>query len=99
MKDHQPHRDRVQKNLSSFATQPQTGGGAIEISYGFDSTERIITVGGGKGGVGKSIVSSNLAVAMAQNGSKVVLVDCDLGAANQHVLFGIDRPDSPGCSR
>jgi flagellar biosynthesis protein FlhG len=56
------------------------------------STKRIITIGGGKGGVGKSIVSSNLAVAMAQNGSRVVLVDCDLGAANQHVLFGIDRP-------
>jgi flagellar biosynthesis protein FlhG len=57
-----------------------------------NSTKRIITVGGGKGGVGKSIVSSNLAAAMAQNGSRVVLVDCDLGAANQHVLFGIDRP-------
>ncbi|HVR62728.1 MAG TPA: P-loop NTPase [Polyangia bacterium] len=53
---------------------------------------RIITIGGGKGGVGKSIISSNLAVAMAQNGHRVVLVDCDLGAANQHVLFGIDRP-------
>ena len=57
-----------------------------------NTTKRIITVGGGKGGVGKSIVSSNLAAAMAQNGSRVVLVDCDLGAANQHVLFGIDRP-------
>ncbi|HEX3694362.1 MAG TPA: P-loop NTPase [Polyangia bacterium] len=56
------------------------------------SATRIITIGGGKGGVGKSIVSSNLAVAMAQNGHRVVLVDCDLGAANQHVLFGIDRP-------
>ncbi|HET6279832.1 MAG TPA: P-loop NTPase [Polyangia bacterium] len=56
------------------------------------STARIITIGGGKGGVGKSIVSSNLAVAMAQSGQRVVLVDCDLGAANQHVLFGIDRP-------
>jgi len=59
-----------------------------------NATKRIITVGGGKGGVGKSIVSSNLAAALAQNGSKVVLVDCDLGAANQHVLFGIDRPNS-----
>ena len=56
------------------------------------TSKRIITVGGGKGGVGKSIVASNLAAAMAQNGSRVVLVDCDLGAANQHVLFGIDRP-------
>ena len=59
-----------------------------------NATKRIITVGGGKGGVGKSIVASNLAAALAQNGSKVVLVDCDLGAANQHVLFGIDRPNS-----
>jgi len=59
-----------------------------------NATKRIITVGGGKGGVGKSIVSSNLAAALAQNGSRVVLVDCDLGAANQHVLFGIDRPNS-----
>jgi flagellar biosynthesis protein FlhG len=60
-----------------------------------NSAARIITIGGGKGGVGKSIISSNLAVAMAQNGHRVVLVDCDLGAANQHVLFGIDRPQ-PG---
>ena len=60
-----------------------------------DTAKRVITVGGGKGGVGKSIVASNLALAIAQTGSRVVLVDCDLGAANQHVLFGIDRP-KPG---
>jgi flagellar biosynthesis protein FlhG len=60
-----------------------------------NSPKRFITVGGGKGGVGKSIVASNLALAIAQMGSRVVLVDCDLGAANQHVLFGIDRP-KPG---
>ncbi len=57
--------------------------------------KRIITVGGGKGGVGKSIVASNLSLAIAESGARVVLVDCDLGAANQHVLFGIDRP-KPG---
>jgi len=60
-----------------------------------NATKRIITIGGGKGGVGKSIVSSNLAAALALRGSRVVIVDCDLGAANQHVLFGIDRP-APG---
>jgi flagellar biosynthesis protein FlhG len=60
-----------------------------------DGAKRFITIGGGKGGVGKSLVASNLSLAMAQAGSRVVLVDCDLGAANQHVLFGIDRP-KPG---
>jgi len=53
---------------------------------------RIISVGGGKGGVGKSIVSCNMAVAMAQLGNRTVLADLDLGAANQHLLLGIDRP-------
>jgi flagellar biosynthesis protein FlhG len=54
--------------------------------------ERIISVGGGKGGVGKSVVAANLAVAMAAEGHRVVLVDADLGAPNQHTLFGLTRP-------
>lgn len=54
--------------------------------------ERIISVGGGKGGVGKSVIASNLAVAMAAEGHHVVLVDGDLGAPNLHTLFGVQRP-------
>jgi flagellar biosynthesis protein FlhG len=53
---------------------------------------QVISIGGGKGGVGKSIVASNLAVAIAQLGKHVVLVDLDLGAANQHLLLGVARP-------
>lgn len=56
------------------------------------SAPRIVSVGGGKGGVGKSVIAANIAVAMAQVGAKVIVVDADLGAANQHTLFGIDRP-------
>jgi len=56
---------------------------------------RVVSVGGGKGGVGKSVVAANLAVAMAQDGARVTLVDADLGAANLHTLFGIARP-GPG---
>ena len=53
-----------------------------------------IAVGGGKGGVGKSVVTANLATALAQEGKKVVLVDTDLGAANMHILFDVMRPVS-----
>lgn len=56
---------------------------------------RLIAVGGGKGGVGKSVIAANLAVAMADAGVRAVLVDADLGAANQHTLFGIISP-GPG---
>ncbi|MCA9674406.1 MAG: P-loop NTPase, partial [Myxococcales bacterium] len=54
---------------------------------------RLIAVGGGKGGVGKSVVSSNLAIAIAALGAKVTVIDLDLGAANLHTLFGIARPE------
>lgn len=53
---------------------------------------RIISVGGGKGGVGKSIIATNLAVAFAQLGRSVIVVDADLGSPNQHTLFAVDHP-------
>lgn len=52
----------------------------------------IIAIGGGKGGVGKSMVSANLAIAYAQAGLKVVLADLDLGGANVHTIFGMRDP-------
>lgn len=52
------------------------------------SSPRIWAIGGGKGGVGKSVVASGLAVSFARCGRRVVLVDADLGAANLHTLFG-----------
>jgi flagellar biosynthesis protein FlhG len=53
---------------------------------------RIITVGGGKGGVGKSIIALNLAASLACDGYRVVVADMDLGAANQHLLLGLLNP-------
>ena len=52
----------------------------------------ICAVGGGKGGVGKSLVSINTACALALEGYEVVLVDADLAGANVHTLFGIKHP-------
>jgi len=56
---------------------------------------RIIAVGGGKGGVGKSVLSIVLASASAARGSRVVLVDLDLGSANLHTYLGL-HGDMPG---
>ncbi len=50
---------------------------------------RIITVASGKGGVGKTNFSTNLAIAYAQLGKRVVLMDADLGLANVNVILGI----------
>jgi flagellar biosynthesis protein FlhG len=53
---------------------------------------RIIAVGGGKGGVGKSLVAANLGIELAGRGCRVVLVDCDLGGANLHTSLGLLPP-------
>src|SRR5205823_10349069 len=53
---------------------------------------RVIAVGGGKGGIGKSLVSANLGIALAQKGKRVVLVDADLGGANLHTCLGVAQP-------
>ena len=55
-------------------------------------TPLTVSIGGGKGGVGKSVVASNLGIAMARLGFRVVLVDADLGSANLHTLFSVERP-------
>ena len=56
------------------------------------SSRHIIAVGGGKGGIGKSVVCTNLAVGLALRGKKVVLVDTDFGSSNLHALLGIKNP-------
>ncbi len=50
---------------------------------------RIITVASGKGGVGKSNISVNIAISYARLGKKVLLMDADLGLANVNILLGV----------
>ncbi|MFP4373983.1 MAG: P-loop NTPase [Spirochaetaceae bacterium] len=49
----------------------------------------IIPIASGKGGVGKSILAANLAIALAQNGRKTVVADLDLGGSNLHIILGM----------
>ena len=58
---------------------------------------KIIAVGGGKGGIGKTVISANLGVSLAWQKKKVVLVDADLGGANLHTCFGVNA-DAPTLS-
>lgn len=52
-------------------------------------SKNAIAIVGPKGGVGKSTISANLAIAIAEKGKKVTAVDLDLGGANLHILLGI----------
>ena len=52
----------------------------------------IISIGGGKGGIGKSVLSTNLAAGMALSGRDVILIDTDYGASNLHAMLGIGHP-------
>ena len=57
------------------------------------NARRVIAVGGGKGGVGKSLVATSLAVYIAQLGKRVILVDADPTGANLHLGLGVERPN------
>ena len=52
---------------------------------------RIITVTSGKGGVGKSSISVNLAIALAHQNLKVCLIDGDFGLKNLDVMMGLEN--------
>jgi len=71
---------------------PEPQAGPAQIS----GVDRILAVASGKGGVGKSTVSSNLAVALAKQGRRVGLLDADIYGPSQPRMMGINkRPGSP----
>jgi ATP-binding protein involved in chromosome partitioning len=79
---------------------PELGAGKKKpsqpASKKIEGVERIIAIASGKGGVGKSTVSANLAVAMAAQGLRVGLLDADVYGPSQPRMLGISgRPSSP----
>lgn len=53
---------------------------------------RVVAIGGGKGGVGKSLVAANVGIFLATLGKRVILVDAAFGAPNLHLFAGVPRP-------
>lgn len=58
------------------------------------SRPQIWAIGGGKGGVGKSLVTANIAICLALMGHKVAAIDLDLGGANLHTCLGVPIPEN-----
>lgn len=60
------------------------------------STARVVCIASGKGGTGKSVIASNLALLRARRGERVLLIDFDAGLANAHLLLGLAPPYDVG---
>lgn len=63
-----------------------------QIDNGSSCSPQVWAVGGGKGGIGKSVLSILIAMALAEKGEETVVIDGDLGGANLHTFMGIRTP-------
>lgn len=73
---------------------------AIDVDVSVDAAEagqrpsRVIAINGARGGVGKTVLASNLALYLSTIGRKVILVDADPSGANLHTCLGMRKPGS-----
>ena len=62
------------------------------LSVAGRTRRQIWSIGGGKGGIGKSLLAASVGWQLARMGRQVVLVDADLGGANLHTCLGLPMP-------
>ncbi|HZS93232.1 MAG TPA: Mrp/NBP35 family ATP-binding protein [Chloroflexota bacterium] len=80
----------VEVTMSANVRQNAPGGNRPSIDL--PNVKNIIAVGSGKGGVGKSTVAANLAVALARTGARVGLLDADVYGPSVPALMGVREP-------
>lgn len=77
------------RNLLEEMSEEEVGAKKIgELELDVEENTRVIAITSGKGGVGKTNLAVNLAIAMQMAGKKVLLIDADIGMANVNVLMG-----------
>jgi ATP-binding protein involved in chromosome partitioning len=86
----EPERDRMERDVKAALVR-QAGISEVRVAMTADKTSSVlIAIGSGKGGVGKSTLSANLAVALARMGRKVGLVDADIHGPSQPRLLATE---------
>ena len=84
---------KLGRNLSDLTGQPRMAPRAVpaksEVARFQAGAARVLCVTSGKGGTGKSVLTSNLSTDLARRGKRVLVIDADLGLANLHLLLGV----------
>src|SRR5438128_1525919 len=106
-----PHKARIEEAVRAMLSPLQLA--RVEVAFGANvrpspgkqnnpndlvpSVKNVVLVGSGKGGVGKSTISANVAVALAQLGCRVGLLDADIYGPSIPLMMGLygSRPNSP----